>query len=81
MLQFVLLMLLISVVSSVNAEEIKINSVKELAEYASQSGNVIMMSPGVYQLTDFLSFDSMIKRHERKSFSLSLSVEIIMYLI
>ena len=68
MLQFVLLMLLISVVSSVNAEEIKINSVKELAEYASQSGNVITMSPGVYQLTDYLSFDSMIKRHERKEF-------------
>lgn len=68
MIQFVLVTLLISVVSSVNADEVKVSSIKELAEYASQSGNVITMPPGVYQLTDYLSIDSMIVRHERKEF-------------
>lgn len=52
----------------INASEIKINSLKELATYASKSGNVITMSPGVYQLTDYLPIDSMINRHERKEF-------------
>ena len=59
---------LVFISSFINATEVKVNSIKELAEYASQSGNVITMSPGVYQLTDYLSIDSMIKRHERKEF-------------
>ena len=59
---------LVFISSFINSTEVKVNSIKELAEYASQSGNVITMSPGVYQLTDYLSIDSMIKRHERKEF-------------
>ena len=52
----------------INAEEIKINSLKELANYATQSDNVITMAPGVYQLTDYLPVNSMINRRERKEF-------------
>ena len=51
-----------------NASEIKISSLKELANYASQSGNVVTMSPGVYQLTDYLPINEMINRRERKEF-------------
>ena len=67
-LQNIFILGLVFISNFMNADEVKINSVKELADYASQSGNVITMSPGVYQLTDYLSFDSMIKRHERKEF-------------
>ena len=59
-------LLLISCI--VNASEIKINSLKELASYASKSGNVIRMVPGVYKLTDYIPIDSIIKRRERKEF-------------
>lgn len=52
----------------VNASEIKINSLKELAKYASKSGNVITMAPGTYQLTDYLSIDSIQERHNLKEF-------------
>lgn len=51
-----------------HAKEVTINSIEELANYASQNGNIITMSPGVYQLTDFISIDSMINRHARKEF-------------
>ena len=67
-LQNIFILGLVFISNFMNADEVKINSVKELADYASQSGNVITMSPGVYQLSDYLSFDSMIKRHERKEF-------------
>lgn len=63
---FIIGLLFIS--SCVNASEIKINSLKELASYASKSNNIITMSPGVYQLTDYLSVNSMLKCHERKEF-------------
>lgn len=68
MIQYVLAILLIGVVGSINADEVKISSIKELAEYASQSGNVITMTPGVYKLIDYLSIDSMKVRRERKEF-------------
>ncbi|WP_319481336.1 hypothetical protein [uncultured Draconibacterium sp.] len=54
--------------SSLNAAEIKISSIKALADYASKSGNVITMTPGVYQLTDYLTLDSMSARHDRSQF-------------
>ena len=59
---------LIFISGVINATEVKINSIKELDHYASKSGNTITMSPGVYQLTDYLSVDSMISRHDRKEF-------------
>ncbi|MFC1763537.1 hypothetical protein ACFL6U_15845 [Planctomycetota bacterium] len=52
----------------INAADVKISSLKELADYASESGNVISMSPGVYALTDYMSMDSMAARHDSKKF-------------
>ncbi|WP_372743948.1 hypothetical protein [Lutibacter sp.] len=51
-----------------SATEIKINSLKELAEYASKSGNIITMEPGVYKLKEYLSVDSMKVRSSKKQF-------------
>ena len=50
------------------ATEVKINSLEELALYASKSENVITMSPGVYNLTDYLPADLMVERHGQKLF-------------
>lgn len=43
--------------NAINAKEIRISSLSELAEYASQSGNVITMQAGVYQMEDYLTPD------------------------
>lgn len=53
---------------NIDAAEIRINSLEELAYYASASGNVISMSPGVYPLSDYLPADSMVARHNRSLF-------------
>ncbi|WP_163400078.1 hypothetical protein [Flavobacterium fluviatile] len=39
------------------AAEIKISSLKELAKYASESGNTITMKPGVYSMQEYLTAD------------------------
>lgn len=67
-IQSILIIIVLFVSGTLKAEEIKISSLKELANYASQSGNVITMSPGVYQLTDYLPIDSMKVRRTRKQF-------------
>ncbi len=54
--------------SMLYAKEIKINSLKELNLYASENGNVITMTPGVYKLVDFLPIDAMKGKHHRKEF-------------
>ncbi len=41
--------------NAINAEEIKIRSLQELATYAAESGNTIIMVPGVYQMEDYLT--------------------------
>ncbi|GIZ09771.1 hypothetical protein [Flavobacterium sp. UMI-01] len=41
--------------NAINAKEIKIKSLQELAKYAKESGNTISMQPGVYRLTDYLN--------------------------
>lgn len=61
-LQNILIVGLMLVCSIMNAAEIKISSLEELDYYASESGNVISMSPGVYPLSDYLTADSMIAR-------------------
>ena len=66
--QSILIIILLFIYGVINASEIKISSLKELANYASQSGNVITMPSGIYQLTDYLPIDSMMVRHERKEF-------------
>ena len=66
--QSILIIGLVFISGIVNASEININSIKELVNYASKSGNVITMAPGVYPLTDFLTIDSMAIRHDRKQF-------------
>ncbi|TWU44258.1 hypothetical protein Q31b_17940 [Novipirellula aureliae] len=53
---------------TINAAEVKISSLNELADYASKSGNVITMSPGVYPLEGYLPVDSMRARHDNKQF-------------
>ncbi|MRX65286.1 hypothetical protein [Maribacter luteus] len=65
----ILIIGLLCISTALHATDIKINSVRELAEYASKSGNVITMAPGVYRLTDYLTIDSMWGRHERNEFS------------
>ena len=59
---------LIFISPELNAEEIRISSLEELATYASESGNVILMSPGVYPLSDYLTADSMVSRSNRGLF-------------
>lgn len=66
--QSILIIGLLFISSVISATEIKINSLKELANYASKSGNVVTMSPGVYQLTDYLTIDSMYVRSNRKEY-------------
>ncbi len=41
--------------NAINAEEIKIRSLQELATYAAESGNTIIMVPGVYQMEEYLT--------------------------
>lgn len=53
-LRFLILGLLF-ISNVINATEIKISSLKELAKYASESGNVIIMQPGIYQMEDYLT--------------------------
>jgi len=53
--QSILILTLFFLSQVVQAKEIKINSIKELAQYAAQSGNTIVMEPGVYQMEDYLS--------------------------
>ncbi|MCG9792836.1 hypothetical protein [Flavobacterium algicola] len=62
--------LLLSILCSpiVSAAEIKINLIKELAKYAKDSGNTIIMEPGFYRLTDYLIKDSISARRVRKEF-------------
>ncbi len=67
-LQYILILLLGSVAFTINAAEVTINSVKELAEYATKNGNTISMPPGIYRLIDYLNADSMRVRHDRKEF-------------
>jgi hypothetical protein len=51
-----------------SAAEIKIDSLDQLAAYASESGNTVTMSPGVYDLTDFLPAESMVAQHDQGLF-------------
>ncbi len=44
-------------VNQANAEGLVISSVKELAEAAAESNNSVKMTPGVYQLKDYLTSD------------------------
>ena len=64
----VLVIALVLVFNTLNAREIKINSIDKLIEFASRNGNNITMAPGVYRLTDYYTVDSMKARHERKDF-------------
>lgn len=63
---FTIFLLFISQV--VLAKEIKINSLKELVKYASKSGNTIVMEPGVYRLTDYLSSDMIAEQKKNKEY-------------
>ncbi|MCJ8164282.1 hypothetical protein MKJ04_05460 [Pontibacter sp. E15-1] len=62
------LIALILVCGIAKASAVSVSSLAELASYAGKSGNVITMKPGVYQLTDYLTMDSMRVRHDRKQF-------------
>ena len=42
---------------TIQAKEIRINSLNELAKYAAESDNTIIMEPGVYQMEDYLTAD------------------------
>jgi hypothetical protein len=64
----ILILGLMFISSIIHAAEVKVSSLEELDNYASKSGNVITMSPGVYQLTDYLSIDSMNVRCNHNDF-------------
>lgn len=51
----VLLIGLLCFSDTIEAKEIKINSLNELAKYATESGNTIIMEAGVYQMEDYLT--------------------------
>ncbi|WP_406683275.1 hypothetical protein N1F78_11340 [Seonamhaeicola sp. MEBiC1930] len=42
---------------TIQAKEIKINSLNDLAKYASQSNNTIIMESGIYKMEDYLTPD------------------------
>lgn len=50
---FILVFLFIG--NSIQAADIKISSIEELAKYAAKSGNTITMEPGIYQMEDYLT--------------------------
>lgn len=56
------------IATAINAKEIKIKSLKELAKYAKESGNSISMQPGIYRLTDYLTTDSINARKISKEY-------------
>ena len=51
-----------------DGKKVTINSLEELVSYASECGNTITMSPGVYDLTDYLPAESMAARHSQELF-------------
>ena len=53
-------------VQPVHASEIRISSLEELAEYASQSGNTITMEPGAYELTEYIPLESIPERRDNE---------------
>ncbi|GIZ09770.1 hypothetical protein [Flavobacterium sp. UMI-01] len=53
----VLLIALLVISNVINAKNVKIKSLKELAHYASESGNTITMQPGVYSMQEYLTPD------------------------
>ncbi|ALJ04710.1 hypothetical protein APS56_05985 [Pseudalgibacter alginicilyticus] len=59
---------LLCVSQFVEAKDIKISSLKELAKYAAASGNTITMAPGVYKLTDYLTLDSLKTRKDNQDY-------------
>ena len=67
-IQSLIIVVLMFISVNLKAEDIKINSLKELVAYASKNGNTITMAPGVYQLTDYYTVDSMLVHNERKEF-------------
>ncbi|MFO7776526.1 MAG: hypothetical protein R6W89_12085 [Candidatus Hydrogenedentota bacterium] len=50
----------------VQASEIRISSLEELAEYASQDGNTVTMEPGEYPLIDYIPLESIPERREEE---------------
>lgn len=50
------------------AGEVRVSSLKELAAYATQNGNTIIMQPGIYLLADYLPLETMAARRERGEF-------------
>lgn len=48
---------------------ITISSLAELAQAAAQSGQTVMMKPGVYRLIDFIPLNSIAERRKRKEFA------------
>ncbi len=48
---------------------ITINSIGELAEYASKSGNNVKMTPGVYKMRDYISGDVLKAKNAAKDFT------------
>ncbi|CDF78720.1 pectin lyase fold protein [Formosa agariphila KMM 3901] len=63
-----IVVILLFLCNSLNATEIKISSLKELAKYASESGHTITMAPGVYKLTDILTPEVIRERSARKQY-------------
>ncbi len=47
------------------AEPIRISSLEELDRYAGESGNTIIMQPGLYAVSDYLPLETMSERRER----------------
>lgn len=68
MLQRILIFSLLICFNYANATKIKISTLNELAHYATKSDNVIIMTPGIYQLSNYLTVDSMSTRHIRNEF-------------
>ncbi|MFB9057307.1 hypothetical protein ACFFU9_11215 [Mariniflexile ostreae] len=63
-----IIIILLFFCSNLNASEIKISSLKELAKYATESEHTITMAPGVYKLTDLLTPEILQERRANKQY-------------
>lgn len=62
----ILVCLALVTAGSLMAEEVEVSSLEELALYAGNSGNIVRMEPGTYEMTDYISLDDIPERRREE---------------
>jgi len=63
------LLCLLSTSPQATAEEVHIESLQQLHNYAARSGNQVTLKPGTYQLIDLIPLDSIRRRRRQKEYT------------